>query len=310
MQLSTSAELYRNVYPWNVPATGYDDAGINRPAGYTVYWRYVSEDGQWVAVSDPDPTPAISNMSWFFVRKTAFPRSVAAAQAPNTQHTVARRLGPRLQERSRGRLSQGTSRVRLATTRRRQPDRCSRQPQPSAAWIVRARYMHYRSSILAAVAVIGSALSIASVARAATSAPSGIVGHPVVFRYHSPGADSDIAQFGVMMTVARHGSPGRYSRTQIRSASLSVSGITEDFNLGLDGSPGTTRGTCFTARLAVPGTTRLGAKQAGDTVRVRLTVAGHRYTHDLKLRSGNLDGSTRAELATIKAAGCRPPLAK
>jgi hypothetical protein len=160
-----------------------------------------------------------------------------------------------------------------------------------------------------AIAASIAALLVSCVGVSA-DAPSGVIGHPVVFRYHSPGAAPGIAQVGVMMTIARHGSPGRYSRTQIRSASFSVSGITEDFDLGLDGSPGSARGTCFTGRLAVPTNTHLGAKQPGDTVRVRLTVAGHRYTRDLKLRSGNLDGSTRAELATIKAAGCRPPLAK
>jgi hypothetical protein len=73
VQLQANTQLYRNVYPWNVPAGGYDAAGIVRPAGYTVYWRYVSEDGNWVAVSDPDPTPAINNQSWFFVPKSSLP---------------------------------------------------------------------------------------------------------------------------------------------------------------------------------------------------------------------------------------------
>jgi hypothetical protein len=69
----TEPELYRNVYPWNVPAAGYDLAGIQRPAGYAVDWRYVSEDGNWVAVSDPDPTPAVADQKWFFVPKWSLP---------------------------------------------------------------------------------------------------------------------------------------------------------------------------------------------------------------------------------------------
>jgi hypothetical protein len=160
--------------------------------------------------------------------------------------------------------------------------------------------MHRRTSILVAL----------TVGATATSSPSGVVGHPVVFGYHSAGADPGIAQVGVMLTVARAGDPGRYTRTELRAARLTASGSTEDFALGLDGAPGAGRGTCFTARLAVPATSRLGAKRAGDTVRVVLMVAGHRFTRDVKLRRVDLDGSSRAERATIRAAGCRPPLAR
>lgn len=68
-QLQQSVCYYRNVYPWNVPAIPLNGANVCRSPGYTVYWRYVSEDGNWVAISDP----AIEHLKWFFVPHSALP---------------------------------------------------------------------------------------------------------------------------------------------------------------------------------------------------------------------------------------------
>lgn len=69
VSLAHSVTYVRNVYPW-APNHEVHDYSISRPAGYEVHWRYVSEDGNWVAVSDTDPD---MHMKWFFVPKSALP---------------------------------------------------------------------------------------------------------------------------------------------------------------------------------------------------------------------------------------------
>ena len=47
---------YGNVDPWRVPAWPSDPVG-EIPNGKTLLWRYVSRDGEWVMVRDPQPSP-------------------------------------------------------------------------------------------------------------------------------------------------------------------------------------------------------------------------------------------------------------
>lgn len=78
VSLAHGTTLHRNVHPWRLP-TLPEDPSIYRPAGYVVYWRYVSEDGNWVAVSDPN----VSHLKWFFVPKSALPNICAAGPTPS-----------------------------------------------------------------------------------------------------------------------------------------------------------------------------------------------------------------------------------
>lgn len=83
VKLKQPVTFMRNVYPWSVgnenPPT---DASISRPAGYTVYWRYVSENGQWAAVSDNDPS---LTLNWFFVPRAALGNICTAGATPSSQ---------------------------------------------------------------------------------------------------------------------------------------------------------------------------------------------------------------------------------
>jgi hypothetical protein len=57
---------YGNVAPWRVPATPANKVG-QVPNGKVLRWRYVSKDGHWVLVRDPNP-PA-NQPNWYFVQR-------------------------------------------------------------------------------------------------------------------------------------------------------------------------------------------------------------------------------------------------
>ncbi len=89
--LAHGTYLYRNVYPWvqNPPLT---DQSVWRPAGTPVYWRYVSEYGNWVAVSDD----SVEHLKWFFVPKTALPNicNGGAGAYPSSRYGWGMTCGP------------------------------------------------------------------------------------------------------------------------------------------------------------------------------------------------------------------------
>lgn len=93
--LATSVTYRRNVYPWHtgpgVPSGGITDTSISRPAGYVVYWRYVSENGEWVAVADPDPSLV---MNWFFVPRSALPGICPGGAGPSGWGPYTYTCGP------------------------------------------------------------------------------------------------------------------------------------------------------------------------------------------------------------------------
>jgi len=57
---------YGNVDPWRVPAWPANPIG-EIPDGRALRWRYVSRDGEWVLVREPNATGAGPN--WFFVHR-------------------------------------------------------------------------------------------------------------------------------------------------------------------------------------------------------------------------------------------------
>jgi hypothetical protein len=65
----------RNAYPWwtgpDYPPGQPLDFTVCNNAGHQVYWRYVSANGQWVAISDPNYA-----MTWFFVPRSALPANI------------------------------------------------------------------------------------------------------------------------------------------------------------------------------------------------------------------------------------------
>jgi len=83
--LTQNVTFRRNVYPWHTgpgvpPGAVSTDPSISRPAGYKVYWRYVSENGEWLAIADPDPTLA---QAWFFIPRSAVGNICAAGAQPS-----------------------------------------------------------------------------------------------------------------------------------------------------------------------------------------------------------------------------------
>ena len=59
---------YGNVSPWRVPATPANSVGAV-PDGRTLYWRYVSKDGEWVLVHDPVNNGSKTLPNWYFVHR-------------------------------------------------------------------------------------------------------------------------------------------------------------------------------------------------------------------------------------------------
>lgn len=57
---------YGNVEPWRQPATPHNVVGVI-PDGAELRWRYVSKDGRWVLVRDPNAPSGQPN--WFFVHR-------------------------------------------------------------------------------------------------------------------------------------------------------------------------------------------------------------------------------------------------
>jgi hypothetical protein len=57
---------YGNVAPWRVPATPASSRG-EIADGAELRWRYVSRDGEWVLVREPQAPPGVPN--WFFVHR-------------------------------------------------------------------------------------------------------------------------------------------------------------------------------------------------------------------------------------------------
>lgn len=68
----------RNAYPWwtgpDYPPGQPLDFTVCNNAGHQVYWRYVSANGQWVAIIDPS-----YSLSWFFVPRSALPSNICTA---------------------------------------------------------------------------------------------------------------------------------------------------------------------------------------------------------------------------------------
>ncbi len=57
---------YGNVSPWRVPAKPANSVG-EVPDGKLLLWRYVTKDGHWVLVRDPEPPSGQPN--WYFVHR-------------------------------------------------------------------------------------------------------------------------------------------------------------------------------------------------------------------------------------------------
>jgi hypothetical protein len=57
---------YGNVEPWRRPATPNNPIG-EVPDGKELRWRYVTHDGKWVLVRDPQP--AAGQPNWYFVHR-------------------------------------------------------------------------------------------------------------------------------------------------------------------------------------------------------------------------------------------------
>lgn len=66
---------YGNVRPWLVPASPSSPVATSVPLGGPVLWRYVSRDGAWVMVRDPDAgsTDGVGVQSWFFLPRGCLP---------------------------------------------------------------------------------------------------------------------------------------------------------------------------------------------------------------------------------------------
>jgi hypothetical protein len=62
----TDRNGYGNVSPWRVPAKPANSLGAV-PDGKLLLWRYVSKDGHWVLVRDPEPRAKEPN--WYFVHR-------------------------------------------------------------------------------------------------------------------------------------------------------------------------------------------------------------------------------------------------
>ncbi|HTR53402.1 MAG TPA: hypothetical protein VMJ10_22060 [Kofleriaceae bacterium] len=62
----TDTNGYGNVEPWRVPATPNNALG-QIPNGKELRWRYVTRDGKWVLVRDPEPEAGEPN--WYFVHR-------------------------------------------------------------------------------------------------------------------------------------------------------------------------------------------------------------------------------------------------
>lgn len=69
---------YGNVRPWLVPASASSPVATSAPLGGQVKWRYVSRDGAWVMVRDPNagPTDGVGIQSWFFLPRGCLPYSL------------------------------------------------------------------------------------------------------------------------------------------------------------------------------------------------------------------------------------------
>lgn len=67
----------RNAYPWwagpDYPPGQPLDFTVCNNAGTPVYWRYISENGQWAAISDPQ-----YSFKWFFVPTQALPSTICS----------------------------------------------------------------------------------------------------------------------------------------------------------------------------------------------------------------------------------------
>ncbi len=74
----THLVAYGNVRPWEVPTTPSAQINTPVPMGGTVLWRYVSRDGAYVMVRDPNggSTDGVGQQSWFFLPRGCLPTTL------------------------------------------------------------------------------------------------------------------------------------------------------------------------------------------------------------------------------------------
>jgi hypothetical protein len=75
---------YGNVEPWRVPATPGSTFAI--PTYFQVKWRYISKDGNWTLIRDPNPQAGQPN--WYFVRSACITSYPDALYQPNGAATM------------------------------------------------------------------------------------------------------------------------------------------------------------------------------------------------------------------------------
>lgn len=66
---------YGNVRPWQVPASPTQALPGVVALGQSVLWRYVSRDGQWVMIHDPNSgqTDGVGLQGWYFMPRGCLP---------------------------------------------------------------------------------------------------------------------------------------------------------------------------------------------------------------------------------------------
>jgi hypothetical protein len=72
---------YGNVEPWRVPATPHNSMGEVKD-GKFLLWRYITKDGKWAMVFDPDQSSSLPN--WYFVSRSCISLDDAAPPASPT----------------------------------------------------------------------------------------------------------------------------------------------------------------------------------------------------------------------------------
>jgi hypothetical protein len=75
----TDYQGFGNVSPWREPAKPANSLG-NVPDGKLLLWRYVSKDGHWVLVRDPEPPKGKPN--WYFVQRGCVSLAPPSATPP------------------------------------------------------------------------------------------------------------------------------------------------------------------------------------------------------------------------------------
>jgi len=74
-----ATDVYGNVNPMG--ATSPSDFLRTIPAGYQVLWRYVTLDGNWVMMRDPNVADGDGN--WAFISSSCLPNPLPAATSPS-----------------------------------------------------------------------------------------------------------------------------------------------------------------------------------------------------------------------------------